>query len=194
MERSADFVRSGDLVLERQGRGEGRRKGSGRQRRWPEAVKAQIVAETLVAGTTVGAVARRYGLLPNHVSEWRGLAKAGKLVLPAVVDVGVDDAGYEGVGFAPVVVRQNPVALTVPVAAPVVASARIFEPVTVEPELPKSKLPKSVLDGSVLKGAYPDAIDIILGLVTLRLDCATPAVRLAEIVQALNDQSLNAGS
>ena len=185
MERSTDFIQNSDLVLERQDRGEGHRKGQGQHRRWPEAMKAQIVAETLVAGATVGAVARRYGLLPNHVSEWRGLAKAGKLVLPAVVDVGVDDAGYEGVGFAPVVVRQNPVALTVPVAAPVMASARIFEPVTVEPELPKSKLPKSVLDGSVLKGAYPDAIDIIMGEVTLRLDAATSAVRIAELVMAL---------
>ena len=189
MERSTDFIQNSDLVLERQDRGEGHRKGQGQHRRWPEAMKAQIVAETLVAGATVGAVARRYGLLPNHVSEWRGLAKAGKLVLPAVVDVGVDDAGYEGVGFAPVVVRQNPVALTVPVAAPVMASARIFEPVTVEPELPKSKLPKSVLDGSVLKGAYPDAIDIILGQVTLRLDAATPAVRIAELVMALQADS-----
>lgn len=184
MERSADIVQNSDLILECQGHRVGQRKGQGQHRRWPQAVKAQIVAETLVAGTTVGAVARRYGLLPNHVSEWRGLAKAGKLVLPAVVD----DAGYKGIEFAPVVVRQNPVAITVPVAAPVTASARIFEPVTVEPELLKSKLPKSVLDGSVLKVATPDAIDIILGQVTLRLDSATPVSRIAELVMALRSR------
>lgn len=52
-------------------------------RRWPEAVKAQAVAETLEPGATVNAVAARYGVKPNQLSAWRGLAKRGELVLPA---------------------------------------------------------------------------------------------------------------
>ena len=56
-----------------------RSKGS----KWPDEFKAACVAETLEPNQTVGGVAKRYGLHPSQLSQWRGMAKRGELVLPA---------------------------------------------------------------------------------------------------------------
>jgi transposase len=110
-------------------------------RRWPDHVKARIVAETLMPGTTVNDVARKYDLRPNHLSAWRRMAKDGELVLPAP----------EGeVEFAPLVLFD----------ADNRPSAEDAEPA-------------------------PSAIEIMAGSVSVRLDGATPAGRIAEIVRAL---------
>jgi transposase len=113
----------------------------GGQRRWPDRVKARIVAETLVPGATVNAVARRYELRPNQLSAWRRMAMDGDLVLPAP----------EGeVEFAPLVVFDEE-------SRPSAADA----------------------------DPAPAAIEIMAGSVSVRLDGATPAARIAEIVRAL---------
>lgn len=119
------------------------------QKRWPDEVKAQIVAESLKPGATVNAVAARYGLRANHLSEWRGRARDGKLVLPALED---DDFC-----FAPLVLSA--------VSAP---SLRVRSGRSGQPE------------------AQPlEPIEIAVGQVTIRLDSATTAIRIAEIVRAI---------
>lgn len=113
----------------------------GGNRRWPDRVKARIVAETLVPGATVNDVARKYGLRPNQLSAWRRMARDGDLVLPAP----------EGeVKFAPLVVFD--------------ADSR--------PRAEDAEPAASV-------------IEIMSGSVAVRLDGATPAGRIADIVRAL---------
>lgn len=110
-------------------------------RRWPDHVKARIVAETLVPGATVNDVAGKYDLRPNHLSSWRRMAKDGDLVLPA------PDAEAE---FAPLVVFDVEPAPPIEDTAPVTSR-----------------------------------VEIMVGSVSVRLDGATPAGRIADIVRAL---------
>lgn len=105
------------------------------KRRWSDAAKGRMVAESLVSGVTVNEVARRHGVKANHLSSWRTLARKAKLVLPEV-------AGAE---FTP------PVAVTQTSEPPIVTGT----------------------------------IDLAIGPVTVRLDAATPAARVAELVTAL---------
>ena len=123
------------------------------QKRWPDEVKAQIVAESLKPGVTVNAVAARYGLRANHLSEWRGRARDGKLVLPAL--------GEDAFCFAPLVLLDEATG-----------------PVPAQPE--RSGQPEAQPLGP---------IEIAVGQVTIRLDGATTATRVAEIVRAIGPSS-----
>lgn len=125
------------------------------KRHWPDDVKARIVAETLVDGATVNDVARRYDILPNHLSAWRRKAREGKLVLPAVWQdmEHAREGKLDGVDFVPVTVEE-PLVLTAP-------------------------------EGASGSATLPVTLDVIKGDVIIRLDAQTPAARISEIVAAL---------
>ena len=109
------------------------------KRNWPPELKARIVAETLIEGETVNAVAKRYEVIPSTVSDWRRMARQGKLVLP----------NLDGMDFVPVEIE---------------APAPVVQPLPV---------------------TSSGTIDVIKGDVTVQLDAATPAARIAEIAGAL---------
>jgi len=58
-------------------------------RRWPDHVKARIVAESFQPGSRVVDVARRHGLIPHQLSDWRRHARQGLLAVPAEILAGL---------------------------------------------------------------------------------------------------------
>ena len=52
------------------------------RRRWPDDLKARIVAESFQPGARVCDVAAKHGLIARHLSGWRGQARKGELVMP----------------------------------------------------------------------------------------------------------------
>jgi transposase len=61
-----------------------------RRRRWPEALRRQIVAETRMPGASVSVVARRHDVNANQVFKWRkqyegAAAPGGEGLVPVTV-------------------------------------------------------------------------------------------------------------
>lgn len=57
--------------------------GTTGRRRWPDEVKARIVAESYAPGGRVADIARLHGTTRWQVYHWRKLARRGLLALPA---------------------------------------------------------------------------------------------------------------
>lgn len=52
---------------------------NGRGRRWSDSEKAAIVAESLEPGVVVTALARRLGIRPEQIHDWRRASREGRL-------------------------------------------------------------------------------------------------------------------
>lgn len=85
------------------------------RRKWPDAVKGRLVAESMVPGVSVREVAERNGLMPNRLSGWRGLAKQGILVVPELA----------GADFASVVLDDIDTVPAIPTATPCLNSIEL---------------------------------------------------------------------
>jgi transposase len=81
-----------------------------RRRRWNDADKARIVAETFDPETSISEVARRHGLHASQLFAWRRLARDGGLR--------IETAG--SAVFAPVFVSAEPVAIEAGTSAPAI--------------------------------------------------------------------------
>ena len=110
--------------------------GPARRRRWSEAEKARIVAETLVPGAVVSAIARRWQVCPQQVFGWRRAARAGDVALPTKRD---------GPAFVPIVGAA---------ARPLVTEAAPPTPaMTVAPVPPSVPAVEVALAGAVVRVA-----------------------------------------
>ena len=87
-------------------------------RRWPDEVKARIVAESLAPGARVVDVAARHDLVPHQLSDWRRRAREGLLALPADL--------LEGLSL-PSEVSGEPVFVPLAIAAEPTRSAKLPE-------------------------------------------------------------------
>ena len=74
-------------------------------RRWPDEVKARIVAESFQPGVRVADIARRHGLASHQLSDWRRQARRGLLTLPAEMMADILEDGEPA--FVPLMVAPD---------------------------------------------------------------------------------------
>ena len=124
-------------------------------RRWPDDMKARIVAESFEPGVRVADVARRYDVVAHQLSFWRRQAREGILALPFEAMSGPSEIGDGEPAFVPLAIAVEP-SETVNVLAP---------------PLPVAVLPVLTLE------IGPDVV--------MRVPGDVPVERVAALVQAV---------
>ena len=124
-------------------------------RRWPDDMKARIVAESFEPGVRVADVARRYDVVAHQLSFWRRQAREGILPLPFEAMSGPSESSDAEPAFVPLAIAVEP-SETVNVLAP---------------PLPATVLPVLTLE------IGPDVV--------MRVPGDVPVERVAALVQAV---------
>ena len=106
-----DFVGRYEVVEPRRG-----------NRRWPDDVKARIVAESLEPGVRVVDVARRHDVVAHQLSLWRRQVREGILTLPFGSMPGLSEIGDPEPAFVPLAIAAEPSEAVNVLAPPAVSS------------------------------------------------------------------------